>query len=333
MKTLHLLLAMLSFVCTASAEELTWAQLVKRPEHWPTQCAMKKALEFQSGKKIAVGQKVDVLEIHDGEIVVGANGMSFGTKPTDTDILAVANAEYAKLTPAQRELTYASLLTRKDLWPYRVALTEPIDLGNERIPKGAPCVLLDTKGNELSLLWEKTKTGFELEVKLTDLLAQARNFVEHEDAIPSRVAEELQGKLIDPISGAPKPLDPKALPRYYVFYRGGGYCPYTREMTPSIVEFYKQTKAAHPELELIFVPTDKTATEMQAYAKEASFPWRSVSWEQCKKFAVLAPLFGPVPHFVVVDPAGNRLMECTATDRGPVLAQLTALLDKPVEKK
>lgn len=147
------------------------------------------------------------------------------------------------------------------------------------------------------------------------------------------MAEELQGKLVDPVTSAPAPLDPKALPRYYVFYRGGAYCPYTREMTPSIVKFYKETKPAHPEFELIYVPTDKSAAERREYAQQEGFPWRAVSLEQCRKFAVLAPLFGPVPHFVVVDPSGKLLMECTATDREPVLEQLTALLNKPTERK
>lgn len=333
MKMLTPLLASCLLATAAFAGDFTWPELVKRPEHWPTQCTMKKALQFQSGKSVAVGQKMDILEIQPNEIVVGTAGISFGTNPADTDVLAVANAQYAKLTPAQRELTYASLLQRKDLWPYRVALTEPLDLGNERMPQGAQVVLLGVEKGRLSLLWEKTKTGFELEVKSTDLLAQARKFVEDRQAIPSRVAEELKGKLINPISNEPAPLDAKALPRYYVFYRGGAYCPYTREMTPSIVKFYNETKVAHPEFELVYVPTDKTAAEMQEYAKKESFPWRAVSLDQCRKFAVLAPLFGPVPHFVVVDPAGNLLMECTVTDRGPVLDQLTALLNKPVEKK
>lgn len=333
MKTLHLLLAAVLLACTASAQELTWAQLVKQPEHWPTQCTMKKALEFESGKRVAVGQRVDILEIHSAEIVVGTSGISFGTSPADTDALAVANAAYAKLTPAQRALTFASLLQRKDLWPYRVALVEPIELGNERIPAGAKAVLLGVEQGELSLLWEKTRTGFELDVQLTDLLAQARTFVADTSAIPSRVAEELQGKLVDPLTGKPAPLDPKALPRYYAFYRGGAYCPYTREMTPSIVSFYKETKAAHPEFELVYVPTDKTAAEMLAYAKQESFPWRVVAFEEARKFSVLAPYFAPVPHLLVVDPAGNKLMECTATDRGPLLERLTALLAKPVEPK
>jgi len=330
---MKLLAAVVLLVAQAHAADLTWPELVKRPEHWPTQCTMKKALSFQSGKSVAVGTKVDILEVKPNEIVVGTAGLSFGTNPADTDVLAVANAQYSKLTPAQRDLTYASLLQRTDLWPYRVALTEPVDLGNERLPKGAQAILLGVEKGKLSLLWEKTKTGFELDVPLTDLLAQARTFVENKDAIPSRVGEELKGKLVNPVSNEPAPLDPRSPPRYYAFFRGGGYCPYTREMTPSIVKFYNETKAAHPEFELIYVPTDKTAAEMQAYAKESGFPWRSVSFDQCKKFAVLAPLFGPVPHFVVVDPTGKKLLDCTATDREPVLAQLTALLNKPAEKK
>lgn len=164
---------------------------------------MKKALAFQSGKSVAVGQKVDVLEIHPDEIVVGTAEVNFGTSPTDTDALAVANAAYAKLTPAQRTVTFASLLQRRELWPYRIALVEPIDLGNERVPAGAKVVLLGVE-KDLSLLWQTSKTRFELDVQRTDLLAQARTVVADKPAIPSRVAEELQGKLVDPVGGKPR---------------------------------------------------------------------------------------------------------------------------------
>jgi hypothetical protein len=116
---------------SAVAQDLTWAELVRRPEHWPAQCTINRAVTFQSGGSVAAGQKLDVLELQAGEIALStADGKtSFTAKPEDTDALTVARDAWKKLTPAQRELTYAALLRRPDLWPYRVAGREPFDLG------------------------------------------------------------------------------------------------------------------------------------------------------------------------------------------------------------
>jgi len=66
---------------------------------------MKKPFDFQSGKSLKVGQKMTVLEMSATEIVVGSldGKISFGTKPSDPDALAAANAVYTKLKPKQRE--------------------------------------------------------------------------------------------------------------------------------------------------------------------------------------------------------------------------------------
>jgi len=173
-------IALLAGVLAASlglAQEPSWPEVVKRKDLWPAQCTLKKSLQFQSGKGVRAGQKVDVLDIQAAQVDLGAAGMSFSVSPEDTDCLAVARAQWSALTPAQRELTYTSILTRKDLWPYKVALTEPIELGRPDgvLQPGTQVVLFDLdKSGKLSLITERTRTGFELEADATDLLAQVR---------------------------------------------------------------------------------------------------------------------------------------------------------------
>ena len=43
---------------SAVAQDLTWAELVRRPEHWPAQCTIKRAMNFQSGDRVAAGAQV-----------------------------------------------------------------------------------------------------------------------------------------------------------------------------------------------------------------------------------------------------------------------------------
>ncbi|MEI9863874.1 MAG: hypothetical protein WDN00_04850 [Limisphaerales bacterium] len=131
------------------------------------------------------------------------DGLGFDVKPDDTDALAVARDAWNKLTPAQRELTYASVLQRKDLWPYRVNLTQTFDLGRGvRVKKGDAVILMGVTKGELSVITEKTSTGFEVSVQDTDLLDQARKYVDDKNRPPSRVAEEFKGRLVKPAAAS-----------------------------------------------------------------------------------------------------------------------------------
>lgn len=310
----------------SAAQELSWQEVVQRKELWPTSCTLKKSLQFQSGKGVRAGQKVDVLDIQPGQVDLGALGMGFAVKPEDTNCLTVARAAWSALTPAQRELTYTSILKRQELWPYRVALTEPIELGapDGVLPPGTGVVLLGLdKSGKLSLLTSK-RTGFDLEAEATDLLAQVRKALV--DGPPSRMAGEMEGRLINPVTGAAAPLDGSALPRYYLIYRGGGWCPYTRKLTPDVVKFYNEMHPKHPDFEAIYIPVDKSAGEMQAYAKESGFPWPAVSFDRSKNLTILAPLLGPVPQLIVVDNTGKLVIADTEQTSQAVLTKLRTLL-------
>src|SRR5579872_2939772 len=123
MKILSLLLASCLLASAALAQELSWQELASRPEIWPAQCTLKRTMKFRSGASAPAGQSMDVVEIQPNRIALASpdGRLSFAAKPEDTDALAVARETWGKLTPAQRTLTYSALLSRTDLWPYRVA--------------------------------------------------------------------------------------------------------------------------------------------------------------------------------------------------------------------
>jgi hypothetical protein len=168
------LLAAACFVTSAAfAQELTWADLARRPEIWPAQCSVKRGMKFQQDS-ISVGQKVDILAVRSNQIELATNkGLTFAAKPEDTDVLALASATWKKLTPKQRELTYATLLQRKDLWPYRVKLTQEANLGSGPIPVGTAVILHSVEGPQLLVVHEKLDTLFNVEPQNTDLIAHA----------------------------------------------------------------------------------------------------------------------------------------------------------------
>jgi len=84
----------------------------------------------------------------------------------------------------------------------------------------------------------------------TDWLAQARKFVEDKNGAPSRVIGELEGKLVNSVTGKPDSLDAASQPRYLVLYRGSSTCAITRKFTPTLVKYYNEMKPKHPEFEI-----------------------------------------------------------------------------------
>jgi len=333
MKTLNLLLTLCLLSAGAGAQELTWAELLRHPEQWPAQCTLKKSVEFQGGKGVKAGQTMNVLEMHPDEIVLGTTDgrMSFGAKPADTDALAVANAAYAKLTPKQRELTYAAILKRPDLWPWSVKLTDSFDVGNHRLRKGDTVYLMTVEKGKLVVCPSTWDLHFEIKPEDTDILAYARKYVDQKDGAPGRLALELKGKLINAATGAPVPLDTNAMPRYFVIYHGARWCPYTQKFTPDLLALYQQMKPKHPEFEVIYVPAEKSAAELQLYAKELNFPWPAVDFNKKKESAVLAWILGrsSTPELGVLDRYGNVVIDSATMDRDTALKQLAVLWNNP----
>lgn len=315
----------------AVAAELNWSDLVRRPELWPTRCTLNRPVQLQRGGGVRAGQTVDVIEIHPNEVVVAIpeTNVSFGVKPESTDVLAVATETWNTLTSAQRQLTYAALLQRKELWPYRVALAASFQLsGGMRVERGDRVVLMGMEGRRLLVLSERLRTTFNVEPQQTDLMAQARALVQNGQAVPGRLISELEGKLVGSVTGVPAPFDPDDLPRYIVLYRGSNTCPITRRFTPTLLGFYKDMKPKHPEFEVIYVRADNSVAEMQRFAKEMGFSWRAVNG------AHELPLFGrtfgsKLPQILVMDRSGNVLANGTQATAPAALKQLQALLERP----
>jgi thiol-disulfide isomerase/thioredoxin len=97
-------------------------------------------------------------------------------------------------------------------------------------------------------------------------------------------SQALAGKLVklDPASGEVRPYqipDPTH-PRYFMIYFSAHWCAPCRKMTPSLVEFYNETKSSHPEFEFIFVSADRDQSAMHDYLRWARMPWPALAWQQ-----------------------------------------------------
>jgi nucleoredoxin len=345
MKRLKFFLLAVFTAVTSSAAELSWDALVSQKELWPARCTVNRAIKFKQGASIEAGQQLKVVALEPTRVLATTldGRQRLALKPEDTDILQLANGGSAKLTPSakhtsqQRELTYAAVLQRKDLWPYRVALTEPIELGaggSMALRRGEKVILMGLEQGRLLVATERFNTSFDLDARQTDLLAQAQQFAQNKSGASGRFLEELEGKLINPANGAPAPLDANTLLNYIVFYRGAGWCGPCREFSPSLVKFYQRLKPAHPEFEVIFISDDKSPAELRSYAKEAGFSWRTVASNRYKELHIINPMFGQgIPQLIVTDRHGKVLIDSDKIERLVALQKFETLLKESTARK
>ena len=100
------------------AQELTWSELVRRPEFWPTECTIKKPVKLQGRNSVSPGQKLAVTSISNSSVELDTpdGRASFDLAPNDTDILEVAQEAWQKLTPAQRSAPLNAKRSASRFW-------------------------------------------------------------------------------------------------------------------------------------------------------------------------------------------------------------------------
>ncbi|MEO5958712.1 MAG: thioredoxin-like domain-containing protein [Opitutaceae bacterium] len=331
MKTYRLFAFAVLLATTALAQDLTLAELGRRPEFLPAQATLRQPVKLQGRPALPAGTKLAVVSVRGTSVEVETpDGRSvFNVKADDTDVLASAQEIWKKLTPEQRALTYGQLLQRKDLWTYRVKLTQPMQLSSGDLKPGEQGILVGVEGDQLLLVYEKGNFLFNVPAAGTDLLDSARKLLVDKKAFPGRVIQDIQGKLISPVTGAASALEAGVDPRYYLFYRGAGWCGPCRQFSPSLVKFFKETKPKYPNFELIFISGDKTPAEMKAYAKEIGFTWNTVPSARQPEMQIVNRLFTSlIPQLVVTDRQGNVVVDSAQVGPQVALKQFEALLKK-----
>lgn len=307
---------------------LTWNDLVRRPETRPAHFTVNREYRFQGGVIVRPGTTVNLVELKSAELVVETQDgkVTFSAKPEETDIVAVASAAWSQLTPAQRELTYPALLQRMDLWPYRLKLTVPFDLGSRKTRAGDGVLLLSAEGRELLVRIEGTDIAFNVEPSQTDLMARARAFLAQEQSVPGRVIEELSGKLVSPLTGQTVTLGADARPKYVVLYMGAGWCGPCQQFAPQLVKLLKDKKPAAGDFVSIYLSGDRNPAEAKAYATKLGIEWPTLYFKNRGLMPAFQSLFGDtIPQLVVTDRHGKVLVNSAKVGTARALQQLASL--------
>lgn len=146
--------------------------------------------------------------------------------------------------------------------------------------------------------------NFALATVIFFLSAQASGLAGFSDALGNKLVK------LDPASGELRPYQiPQAQPpEYFMIYFSAHWCPPCRKRTPTLVKFYNETKAKHPEFEFILVSGDRSAEAMAGYMRWAEMPWPAVVWGQQETIPAIAELSPrAIPFMAMLDKDGRLL--------------------------
>jgi nucleoredoxin len=121
-------------------------------------------------------------------------------------------------------------------------------------------------------------------------------------------------------------------------YFSAHWCGPCRKFTPQLVDYYNRVAPQHPEFEIVFVSSDKSAEAMQNYMREAKMPWPAIDFQKIEGKTAIKKYAGPgIPCLVLVDPAGRVVSDSYEGEKyvgpGKVMSDLDAILAADATKK
>ena len=155
---------------------------------------------------------------------------------------------------------------------------------------------------------------------------------------PDAIADVAKGNLVRVKNGNLVALDESDLAqkKIYGLYFSAHWCSPCRKFTPKLVEYYNKIAGEHPEFEIIFVSSDKSADAMATYMNEAGMPWAAVEFGKLANVPTLKKYAGDgIPDLVIVDTTGKVLADSYVRGKyvGPerVLDDLTAIFNNSTQ--
>lgn len=94
----------------------------------------------------------------------------------------------------------------------------------------------------------------------------------------------LEGNLVKLDGKSLKPTPLVKPSKYYIFYYTASWCGPCQAFTPSLVEFYNQTKPGNGNFELVLITNDSDQDDMTKYAVAKSMPWPQLKFSKVEAF-------------------------------------------------
>jgi nucleoredoxin len=211
-------------------------------------------------------------------------------------------------------------------------LLEAIENGEFAVPKEdleKTRHKMEENDRERALLAEQAKKNDAIYQK--QLLRQRTRIVKQG---PDAIADVAKGNLVHFQNGNFASVDESDLAekKIYGLYFSAHWCGPCRKFTPKLVDYYNKIAAEHPEFEIIFVSSDKSADAMTTYMREAGMPWPAIEFGKLANVPTLKKYAGDgIPDLVIVDTSGKVLADSYVRGKyvGPerVLDDLTGIFN------
>src|SRR6266513_6483798 len=125
--------------------------------------------------------------------------------------------------------------------------------------------------------------------------------------------------------------DEELAPKHiYGLYFSAHWCGPCRKFTPQLVAYYNQIAHDHPEFEILYVSSDKSAEGMATYMRASGMPWPAIEYGKVANVPGLQRYAGRgIPDLVIVDASGKVLADSFVGGKyvgpGRVLDDLNAI--------
>jgi nucleoredoxin len=122
------------------------------------------------------------------------------------------------------------------------------------------------------------------------------------------VADALKGGLvkIDNDKLAAVSDDAIAKKKLIALYFSAHWCGPCRKFTPDLVDYYNRVITQQPDVEVVFVSSDKSADAMQSYMREAKMPWPALDYSKIESNEAIRRYAGKgIPCLVLIDQSGR----------------------------
>jgi thiol-disulfide isomerase/thioredoxin len=94
--------------------------------------------------------------------------------------------------------------------------------------------------------------------------------------------------------------------KHLLLYFSAHWCPPCREFTPKLVQTYKELQAAGKQVEVVFISSDKDATQFQEYLN--LMPWVALPFEAPERTSLGSELgVNGIPCLIVFSPEGRQM--------------------------
>ena len=189
-------------------------------------------------------------------------------------------------------------------------LLEEIESGKFAVPKEdleKTRHKMEENDRERTLAAEQAKKNDAIYAK--QLLRQRTRIFKHG---PDAIADVAKGNLVRFQNGNLVSVsdDDLAEKKIYGLYFSAHWCGPCRKFTPKLVDYYNQVVKDHPEFEVIFVSSDKSADAMATYMGEAGMLWPAIEFGKLANVPSLKKYAGDgIPDLVVVDATGKVLAD------------------------